>query len=90
LWLNVTVLGDRAFTGKTPYAKYEGGFGCNLTKDLMFQLILFSRNYTYNYMWSNMNADGNAPTKPSSGFDYWTQLIQLPQDQLKTTFWNQL
>jgi hypothetical protein len=35
--------GDRAFTGKTPYAKYEGGFGINsLTKDLMFQLILFS------------------------------------------------
>jgi hypothetical protein len=23
--------GDRAFTGKTPYAKYEGGFGMQFT-----------------------------------------------------------
>jgi hypothetical protein len=38
-----------------------------------------------------MNADGNAPTRNQAvnAFDYWTQLIQLPQDQLQDN-WNQL
>jgi hypothetical protein len=68
--------GDRAFTGKTHMLNMKEDLVCNsLTKDLMFQLILFSTgNYTYNYMWSNMNADGNAPTRNQAvnAFDYWT------------------
>jgi hypothetical protein len=45
------------------YAKYEGGFGMQFTYkgfDLSTDFVFKQGNYTYNYMWSNMNADGNA------------------------------
>ncbi|TDE54286.1 SusC/RagA family TonB-linked outer membrane protein [Flavobacterium sp. GT3P67] len=69
--------GDRVFTGKTPYAKYEGGFGMQFAYkgfDLSTDFVFKQGNYTYNYMWSNMNADGNAPTRNQAvnAFDYWT------------------
>jgi TonB-linked SusC/RagA family outer membrane protein len=69
--------GDRVFTGKTPYAKYEGGFGMQFTYkgfDMSTDFVFKQGNYTYNYMWSNMNADGNAPTRNQAvnALDYWT------------------
>ena len=69
--------GYRVFTGKTPYAKYEGGFGMQFAYkgfDISTDFVFKQGNYTYNYMWSNMNADGNAPTRNQAvnAFDYWT------------------
>jgi TonB-linked SusC/RagA family outer membrane protein len=69
--------GDRAFTGKTPYAKYEGGFGMQFAYkgfDVSTDFVFKEGNYTYNYMWQNMNADGNAPARNQAvnAFDYWT------------------
>ena len=63
--------------GKTPYAKYEGGFGMeynykgfSVAADFSFK----QGNYVYNYMWFNMNADGAAPSRNQAVdmFDYWT------------------
>jgi hypothetical protein len=69
--------GDRAFTGKTPYAKYEGGFGMQFAYkgfDISTDFVFKQGNYTYNYMWQNMVADGNAPNRNQAvaAFDYWT------------------
>jgi hypothetical protein len=62
---------------------------CNSLKgfDVSTDFVFKQGNYTYNYMWSNMNADGNAPTRNQAvnAFDYWTPIQLLPQDQLKTT-----
>jgi TonB-linked SusC/RagA family outer membrane protein len=68
---------DRVLTGKTPYAKYEGGFGFQFTHkgfDLSTDFVFKQGNYTYNYMWQNMTADGSAPTRNQAvaAFDYWT------------------
>jgi hypothetical protein len=42
--------------------------------DVSTDFVFKQGNYTYNYMWSNMNADGNAPTRNQAvnAFDYWT------------------
>ena len=69
--------GDRAFTGKTPYAKYEGGFGMQFAYkgfDLSTDFVFKQGNYTYNYMWQNMTADGSAPFRNQAvnAFDFWT------------------
>jgi TonB-linked SusC/RagA family outer membrane protein len=69
--------GDRAFTGKTPYAKHEGGFGMQFAYkgfDISTDFVFKEGNYTYNSMWQNMNADGNAPSRNQAvnAFDYWT------------------
>ncbi|WP_426064058.1 SusC/RagA family TonB-linked outer membrane protein [Flavobacterium sp. DSP2-3-1] len=69
--------GDRAFTGKTPYAKYEGGFGMQFAYkgfDISTDFVFKQGNYTYNYMWQNMVADGAAPNRNQAvaAFDYWT------------------
>ncbi len=69
--------GDRQFTGKTPYAKHEGGFGMQFTYkgfDLSTDFVFKSGNYTYNYMWQNMVADGAAPNRNQAvdAFDFWT------------------
>jgi TonB-linked SusC/RagA family outer membrane protein len=69
--------GDRAFTGKTPYAKHEGGFGMQFAYkgfDISTDFVFKEGNYTYNYMWQNMNADGAAPTRNQAvnAFDFWT------------------
>ncbi len=68
---------DRVLTGKTPYAKYEGGFGFQFSHkgfDLSTDFVFKQGNYTYNYMWQNMNADGQSPTRNQSvtAFDFWT------------------
>ena len=68
---------DRVLTGKTPYAKYEGGFGFQFSHkgfELSTDFVFKQGNYTYNYMWQNMNADGAAPTRNQAvnAFDYWT------------------
>ncbi len=64
-------------TGKTPYAKYEGGFGLQFSHkgfDLSTDFVFKQGNYTYNYMWQNMNSDGSAPKRNQAvnAFDYWT------------------
>lgn len=69
--------GDRVFTGKTPYAKYEGGFGMQFAYkgfDISTDFVFKEGNYTYNYMWQNMTADGAAPNRNQAvaAFDYWT------------------
>lgn len=69
--------GDRQFTGKTPYAKHEGGFGMQFTYkgfDLSTDFVFKSGNYTYNYMRQNMVADGAAPNRNQAvdAFDFWT------------------
>jgi TonB-linked SusC/RagA family outer membrane protein len=68
---------DRVLTGKTPYAKYEGGFGFQFSHkgfDLSTDFVFKQGNYTFNYMWQNMTADGAAPTRNQAvaAFDYWT------------------
>ena len=70
---------DRVLTGKTPYAKYEGGFGLQFSHkgfDLSTDFVFKEGNYVYNYMWFNMNADGAAPTRNQAvdAFDYWTTI----------------
>jgi len=69
--------GDRAFTGKTPYAKYEGGFGMQFSYkgfDLSTDFVFKEGNYVYNYMWQNMNADGASPNRNQAvnAADFWT------------------
>jgi TonB-linked SusC/RagA family outer membrane protein len=69
--------GDRAFTGKTPYAKYEGGFGMQFAYkgfDVSTDFVFKQGNHVYNYMWQNMNADGSAPNRNQAvnAFDFWT------------------
>ncbi len=68
---------DSVLTGKTPYAKYEGGFGLefkaygfDLTADFNFK----QGNYVYNYMWLNMVNDGIDidSNQAIDAFDYWT------------------
>ena len=68
---------DRILTGKTPYAKYEGGFGFQFSHkgfDVSTDFVFKDGNYTYNYMWQNMVADGTAPARNQAvdAFDYWT------------------
>jgi len=68
---------DRVLTGKTPYAKHEGGFGLQFSHkgfDISTDFVFKEGNYVYNYMWQNMNADGAAPTRNQAvdAFDYWT------------------
>jgi hypothetical protein len=49
-----------------PYAKYEGVLVCNLRYkgfDLSTDFVFKQGNYTYNYMWSNMNADAQQEIK---------------------------
>ena len=70
---------DRVLTGKTPYAKHEGGFGLQFSHkgfDISTDFVFKEGNYVYNYMWQNMNADGAAPTRNQAvdAFDYWTTL----------------
>jgi hypothetical protein len=69
--------GDRVFTGKPLMLNMKVVLVCNLrTKgfDLSTDFVFKQGNYTYNYMWSNMNADGNAPTRNQAvnALDYWT------------------
>jgi hypothetical protein len=56
--------GDRVLLVKLLMLKHEGGFlVCNLLiKDLIIStdFVFKEGNYTYNYMWYNMNADGAA------------------------------
>lgn len=68
---------DRVLTGKTPYAKYEGGFGLQFSHkgfDISTDFVFKQGNYIFNYMWYNMNADGASPTRNQAvdAFDYWT------------------
>lgn len=68
---------DRVLNGKTPYAKYEGGFGFQFSHrgfDLSTDFVFKEGNYIYNYMWQNMNADGASPTSNQAvdAFDFWT------------------
>jgi TonB-linked SusC/RagA family outer membrane protein len=70
--------GDRVFTGKSPYAKYEGGFGMQFTYkgfDVSTDFVFKQGNYIYNYMWANMTSDGTNVTgqnQATAAFDYWT------------------
>jgi hypothetical protein len=51
------------FTGKTLMLNMKVVLVCNLRYkgfDLSTDFVFKQGNYTYNYMWSNMNADGNA------------------------------
>lgn len=68
---------DRVLTGKTPYAKYEGGFGLQFSHkgfDISTDFVFKEGNYIYNNMWQNMNADGASPTRNQAvdAFDYWS------------------
>jgi TonB-linked SusC/RagA family outer membrane protein len=68
---------DRVLTGKTPYAKHEGGFGLQFSHkgfDISTDFVFKEGNYVYNYMWYNMNADGASPTRNQAvdAFDFWT------------------
>jgi TonB-linked SusC/RagA family outer membrane protein len=68
---------DRVLTGKTPYAKYEGGFGFQFSHkgfDLSTDFVFKQGNYTYNFAWSDVNADGASPTRNQAvnAFDFWT------------------
>ena len=70
---------DRVLSGKTPYAKYEGGFGLQFSHrgfDISTDFVFKEGNYIYNYMWQNMNADGAAPTRNQAVnvLDYWTTI----------------
>lgn len=84
--------GDRVFTGKTPYAKYEGGFGMQFAYkgfDISTDFVFKQGNYTYNYMWQNMTADGAAPNRNQAvaAFDFWTATnttASLPAPQQKS------
>jgi TonB-linked SusC/RagA family outer membrane protein len=68
---------DRVLSGKTPYAKHEGGFGMNFSHkgfDISTDFVFKEGNYTYNYMWWNMNADGSSVNRNQAvdAFDFWT------------------
>jgi TonB-linked SusC/RagA family outer membrane protein len=68
---------DNVMTGKSPYAKYEGGFGAefnfkgfSVAADFTFK----QGNYVYNYMWFNLNNDGSddGVNQAVDQFNYWT------------------
>ncbi len=68
---------DRVLTGKTPYAKYEGGFGMEFKYygfDLATDFTFKQGNYSYNYIWQNLNNDGTDlyVNQAVDAFDYWT------------------
>ena len=68
---------DSILTGKTPYAKYEGGFGLEFKAygfDLAADFNFKQGNYVYNYMWFNMVNDGFDldSNQAVDAFDYWT------------------
>jgi TonB-linked SusC/RagA family outer membrane protein len=68
---------DSILTGKTPYAKYEGGFGLEFSAygfDVAADFNFKQGNYVYNYMWLNMNNDGIDldSNQAVEAFDYWT------------------
>ena len=71
---------DRILTGKTPYAKYEGGFGALFSYkgfDISADFVFKEGNYVYNQPWANVNSDGaNTGSRNQSvtAFDYWTTL----------------
>ena len=69
--------GDRVFTGKTPYAKYEGGFGMQFAYkgfDISTDFVFKQGNYIYNYMWANMTSGGTNvfSNQASIELNYWT------------------
>ena len=69
--------GDRVVTGKTPYAKYEGGFGMKFDYkgfDLSTDFVFKEGNYIYNNMWQDANADGGAgdANQTVGAADFWT------------------
>lgn len=68
---------DRVLTGKTPYAKYEGGFGLEFKAygfDVAADFNFKQGNYVMNYMWSNMVNDGIDADQNQAvdAFDFWT------------------
>jgi TonB-linked SusC/RagA family outer membrane protein len=68
---------DNVMTGKTPYAKYEGGFGAEFTYkgfSISADFTFKQGNYVYNYMWFNLNNDGSddGVNQAVDMFNYWT------------------
>lgn len=68
---------DRVLTGKTPYAKYEGGFGLEFKAygfDLAADFNFKQGNYIMNYMWWNMVNDGIDADQNQAvdAFDFWS------------------
>ncbi len=68
---------DRISTGKTPYAKYEGGFGMQFYHkgfDISTDFVFKEGNYTYNLIWFNLVSDGVGIQRNQAvdSFDFWT------------------
>jgi TonB-linked SusC/RagA family outer membrane protein len=74
---NVFSEDNRVLSGKSPYAKYEGGFGMDLVFhgfDVTTDFVFKSGNYSYNLRDANNFSDGNSinSNQAVGAFDYWT------------------
>ena len=63
--------------GKTPYAKYEGGFGTEFTYkgfDIAADFVFKQGNYSYNLKYRDLLTDGTSigDNQIVDAFDYWT------------------
>ncbi len=74
---NVYSTNNRVVSDKTPYAKYEGGFGMEFEYkgfDLSSDFVFRQGNYIYNLRYSDLVSDGNNNTSNQAydAFDFWT------------------
>lgn len=75
---NVYSTADRVeLKDKTPYAKYEGGFGAEFTYkgfDIAADFVFKQGNYSYNLKYRDLLTDGSviSDNQIVDAFDYWT------------------